>query len=139
MQNGQTWRKADRRIQKKLPQIVIIVDELADLMMVAPGEVEECYLSSGTVGQSSGTSSDPCNTETICKCYYRIDQSKHAFPNCFFCIIRCRFKNHYRYEWCGKAARKGRHALLSIRISETCQGAGIFRIGSKKCRKLLII
>ena len=26
---------------KKLPQIVIIVDELADLMMVAPGEVEE--------------------------------------------------------------------------------------------------
>ncbi len=32
---------------KKLPQIVIIVDELADLMMVAPGEVEEsiCRLS----------------------------------------------------------------------------------------------
>ena len=27
-------------IKKKLPQIVIIIDELADLMMVAPGEVE---------------------------------------------------------------------------------------------------
>ncbi len=26
--------------EKKLPQIVIIIDELADLMMVAPGEVE---------------------------------------------------------------------------------------------------
>ena len=32
---------------KKMPQIVIIVDELADLMMVCPGEVEGIYLSSG--------------------------------------------------------------------------------------------
>ena len=31
----------DEKKPKKLPQIVIIVDELADLMMVAPGEVEE--------------------------------------------------------------------------------------------------
>ncbi len=33
--------KGDSNAPKKLPQIVIIVDELADLMMVCPGEVEE--------------------------------------------------------------------------------------------------
>ncbi len=33
--------KGEENAPKKLPQIVIIVDELADLMMVCPGEVEE--------------------------------------------------------------------------------------------------
>lgn len=33
--------QGDENAPKKLPQIVIIVDELADLMMVCPGEVEE--------------------------------------------------------------------------------------------------
>lgn len=31
----------ENRIEEKIPQIVIIIDELADLMQVAPGEVEE--------------------------------------------------------------------------------------------------
>ena len=31
----------DPKKPEKLPQIIIIVDELADLMMVAPGEVED--------------------------------------------------------------------------------------------------
>ncbi len=35
------WNKGEENVPRKLPQIVIIVDELADLMMVCPGEVEE--------------------------------------------------------------------------------------------------
>ena len=75
-------------IKKKLPQIVIIIDELADLMMVAPGEVEGAICRACTACQSSRASSCRCNPETVGKRYYRTDQGKYAVQNCFFCYIR---------------------------------------------------
>ena len=69
IEQGQTGED----IQKKLPQIVIIIDELADLMMVAPGEVEGAICRLAQLAQGGRTASDPCDTETICQCHYRSD------------------------------------------------------------------
>lgn len=41
-------------VRKKLPQIVIIIDELADLMMVAPGEVEGAICRLAQLARAAG-------------------------------------------------------------------------------------
>ena len=50
VEKGQTGEE----IKKKLPQIVIIIDELADLMMVAPGEVEGAICRLAQLARAAG-------------------------------------------------------------------------------------
>ena len=47
-------QRGEDNVPSKMPQIVIIVDELADLMMVAPGEVEESICRLAQLARAAG-------------------------------------------------------------------------------------
>ncbi len=48
------YKGREEEMPKLMPQIVIIVDELADLMMVAPGEVEDSILHLAQMARAAG-------------------------------------------------------------------------------------
>lgn len=54
-----------------LPQIVIIIDELADLMMCSPKDVEDAICRLAQMARAARNAFSYCNAKTFCRCYYR--------------------------------------------------------------------
>ena len=103
-------RKMRLKKQPTLPNIVIMIDELADLMMTAPDQTEHSLIRLAQNGQSHRNSPGGCHAASEHRCGYRLDQSKFPGAYLLFGSFGCRFAGGAGYEWSRNLARQRGYA-----------------------------
>ena len=96
---------------EKLPYIVVIVDELADMMMVTGKKVEEADRASRAEGAGGGDPPHPGHATALRRRDHRIDQGQHPQPHRVPGVVEGGFADHPRPDGRGTPARARRHAL----------------------------
>ena len=107
---------ADEEAPKLLPFIVVVIDELADLMMVASNEVEESICQACADGARRRHPPHSRDAAPVGGRHHRSHQGQPAVPNLVPRVVEDRFTHDPRRQWRRATARQGRHALPAARF-----------------------
>ncbi len=102
-----------------LPYIVVIIDELADLMMIVGKKVEELIARLAQKARASWYPPGARHAASVGGRHHRPHQGQYSLSHRVPGVGAGRFAHHPRPDGCGIAARPRRHALSTVRHLDT--------------------
>ena len=114
-ETGEAMYETEEFDLKPLPYIVVIIDEMADLMMVAGKDIEGAVQRLAQMARAAGIHVDHGNAASVGRCHHRHDQGQLPDPHLLPGDVEDRQPHHPWRAGCRAAARHGRHALYGRR------------------------
>jgi len=131
--------KATQRLARQLPYIVIVIDELADLMMVAAGEIEELICRIAQLARAVGIHLVIATQRPSTDMHHRSHQGQYPVSHRVRGRLAGRQPRDPRYRRRREAARPRRHAVSAGRRRQADPHPGRIRQrpGGRVGRQLL--